>query len=125
MPIVIDVDHEARLVRSVARGNVTFQDAWSYHEALVLADALTYAKLMDATEAVFVLDDGEMMQIGAQVRAYGDVRNRGPVAVVVCDETQRGMLRRYFNLAGGAFPAGLFETELEAHDWLRDQVGKS
>ena len=51
MPIVIDVDHEARLVRSVARGNVTFQDAWSYHEALVLADAreVTGLRLVGST----------------------------------------------------------------------------
>jgi hypothetical protein len=125
MPIVIDVDHEARLVRSVASGQVTFEDAWSYHEALVLADALTYAKLVDATEATFVLDDGEMMQIGARVSAYGNVGNRGPVAVVVRTQAQRGMLRRYFNLVGGAFPGGLFETELEARDWLRAQVEKS
>lgn len=119
MPISIDVDHEARIVRTVATGQVTFADTWGYHEMLVLENALSYAKLMDATEATFVHDDEEIMRLGARVSAYADVMNRGPVAVVVHDETQRDMIRRYFNLTGGAFPTALFETELEARRWLR------
>jgi hypothetical protein len=120
MPISVHVDHEARLVRTVATGQVTFADTWSYHETLVLEDALSYAKLMEATEATFVHDDEEIMRLGARVSAYADVDNRGPVAVVVRDETQRGMIRRYFNLTGDAFPTALFETELEARRWLRE-----
>jgi hypothetical protein len=121
MPISIDVDHEARLVRTVASGPVTFQDTWAYHEALVLADALPYAKLMDASEATFIHDDEEMMRLGARVSAYRDVPNRGPVAVVARTEEQRGMLRRYFNLVGGAFPTGIFDSENKARRWLREQ----
>lgn len=120
MPISVHVDHEARLVRSVATGQITLQDTWGYHETLVLEDALPYAKLMDATEATFVHDDEDIMKLGARVSAYADVDNRGPVAVVVCDETQRGMVRRYFNLTGDAFPTALFGTELEARRWLRE-----
>jgi hypothetical protein len=125
MPISIDVDHEARLVHTVATGQVTFEDTWRYHEALVLEEALSYAKLMIATEATFVHDDEDIMKLGARVSAYADVNNRGPVAVVVRDETQRGMVRRYFNLTGGAFPTALFDTELEARRWLRELAGKS
>jgi hypothetical protein len=120
MPISVHVDHEARLVRSVATGQISFRDTWSYHEALVLEDALSYAKLMDATEATFVHDDEEIMRLGARVSAYGDVANRGPVAVVISDVEQRDMVRRYFNLAGGAFPTALFHTELDARRWLRE-----
>jgi hypothetical protein len=119
MPISIHVDHEARLVRAVAAGPVTFQDTWSYHEKLVLEDALSYAKLMDATEATFVHDDEEMMRLGARVSAYRDVGDRGPVAVIASNEEQRGMLRRYFNLTGDAFPSRIFDTEFEARRWLR------
>jgi hypothetical protein len=125
MPISIDVDHEARLVRTVATGQVTFHDTWGYHEAVVLEEALSYAKLMDATEATFVHDDDDIMKLGARVSAYADVDNRGPVAVIVRDETQRGMIRRYFNLTGDAFPTALFDTELEARRWLRELAGKN
>lgn len=125
MPISIDVDHEARIVRAVATGQVTFADTWAYHEMLVLEDALSYAKMMDATEATFVHDDEEIMRLGARVSAHADVMDRGPVAVVVHDETQRDMIRRYFNLTGGAFPTALFETELEARRWLRGLAEKS
>lgn len=31
------------------------------------------------------------------------------------------MLRRYFNLSGGAFPTGIFASEREARRWLRQQ----
>lgn len=124
MPISVTVDHDARLVRSIATGQVTFQDTWGYHEALVLADALPYAKLMDATGATFVHDDEEMMQLGARVSAYGEVKNRGPVAVVARNLEQHTMLRRYFNLTGGAFPTAIFGTEFEARAWLRD-LGKA
>lgn len=120
MPISVHIDHEARLVRSVATGPVTFQDTWSYHETLVVEDALSYAKLMDATDATFLHDDDEVMRLGARVSAYNDVPNRGPVAVIARDEEQRGMLRRYFNLAGDAFPTALFESEPEARRWLRE-----
>jgi hypothetical protein len=124
MPISIDVVHEARLVRTVATGQVTFAETWSYHETLVLENALSYAKLMDATKATFVHDDDEMMKLGARVSAYADVADRGPVAVVVADTEQRDMLRRYFNLAGDAFPTGLFHTELEARRWLSELAAK-
>jgi hypothetical protein len=120
MPISVHVDHEARLVRTVASGPVTFRDTWSYHETLVLQDALSYAKLMDATGATFIHDDDEMMQLGARVSAYREVGDRGPVAVVASTDHQRDMLRRYFNLTGGAFPSGIFDTELEARRWLRE-----
>jgi hypothetical protein len=124
MPISVHVDHEARLVRSVATGQITFKDTWSYHETLVLEDALSYAKLMDATEATFVHDDNEIMQLGARVSAYADVPNRGPVAVVATDPEQRDMLRRYFNLTGAAFPTALFNNEPEARRWLGEVADK-
>lgn len=124
MPISIDVDHETRLVRAVATGPVTFQDTWSYHEKLVLEDALSYANLMDATGATFIHDDDEMMRLGARVSAYREVPGRGPVAVIASNDEQRGMLRRYFNLTGGAFPCGLFESEIEARRWLREVAEK-
>jgi hypothetical protein len=120
MPISVHVDHETRLVRTVASGPVTFQDTWSYHETLVLEDALGYAKLMDATDATFIHDDDEMMRLGARLSAYRDVANRGPVAVIASTNDQRDMLRRYFNLTGGAFPSSIFDTELEARRWLRE-----
>jgi hypothetical protein len=124
MPMRWKIWHDKRLVTVTADGPVTLRDIEAYFDAVVVADAQPYAKLLDATGMVAQLSDDDVMAIGARMSAY--VRDQGqpggPAAFVVTTSAARDFIERYLNLTPSSRRAMIFETVDEARHWLDLQM---
>jgi hypothetical protein len=122
MPIKWTISHPDRMVTMQADGEVTLPEAEEYLDALVVADAMSYAKLADCTTMVTHVSDDEMMQLGARMRAYASVMKGGPLAFVVTSPELHDYVRRYINLAGADRPVKIVKTLEDARAWLKTQA---
>jgi hypothetical protein len=104
-----------------ADGEVTLQDGEAYLDALVVADAMPYAKLVDLSNMVTDVSDDEMMELGARMRAYAGVMKGGPLCFVVTKAAILDYTRRYLNLAQADRPVNICKTVAEARAWLETQ----
>jgi hypothetical protein len=124
MPLRWEILHDRKLVHIMAEGPVTLKDMEAHFDALVVADALPYAKLFNATAVQPAYDD-DVMAMGARLSAYTATMKSGPLAVVAADEAAREAFQRFVNVSPSRRPARLFATEAEARAWLAtvaDQV---
>jgi hypothetical protein len=121
MPLKWQIDHEPRLVTMTADGEVTLKDGEAYLDAVVVADAMPYAKLVDLTNMVAHVSDDEMMELGARMRAYAGVMKGGPLCFVVTTPAVLDYTRRYINLAQADRPVNICKTVAEAKAWLAEQ----
>ena len=121
MPIKWTISHPDRMVMMQANGEITLPEAEEYLDALVVADAMAYAKLVDCSTMVTHVSDDEMMQLGARMRAYASVMKGGPLAFVVTSPELHDYVRRYINLAGAERPVKIVKTVDQARDWLKTQ----
>jgi hypothetical protein len=121
MPIKWTISHPERMVTVRAEGEITLLEAEEYLDALVVADAMAYAKLLDCTTMVTHVDDDEMMQLGARMRAYASVLKGGPLVFVVTSPEVQDYVRRYINLAAAERPVKIVKTVDEAQAWLKTQ----
>ncbi|MBS0525994.1 MAG: hypothetical protein JSS04_20360 [Proteobacteria bacterium] len=122
MPIKWTISHPDRMVTVQVDGEVTLPEAEEYLDALVLADAMPYAKLLDCTTMVTHASDDEMMRLGARMRAYASILKGGPLVFVVTTPEIHGYVRRYINLAAADRPVKIVETVGEARAWLEGQT---
>lgn len=125
MPLRWEILHDRKLVHIMAEGPVTLKDMEAHFDALVVADALPYAKLFNATAVQPAYDDDDVMAMGARLSAYTATMKSGPLAVVAADEAAREAFQRFVNVSPSRRPARLFATEAEARAWLAtvaDQV---
>ena len=122
MPIKWTISHPDRMVTMQADGEITLPEAEEYLDALVVADAMSYAKLADCTTMVTHVSDDEMMQLGARMRAYASVMKGGPLAFVVTSPELHDYVRRYINLAGADRPVKIVKTLEDARAWLKTQA---
>jgi hypothetical protein len=125
MPLRWEILHDQRLVHVVAEGPVTLKEMEAHFDALVVAEALPYCKLFDATAVLPVYDDDDVMAMGARLSAYTATMKSGPLAVVAADEGVHAVFKRFVNVSPSKRPARLFATEAEARAWLAtvaDQV---
>jgi hypothetical protein len=125
MPIKWTISHPDRMVMMQADGEITLPEAEEYLDALVVADAMAYAKLVDCTTMVTHVSDDEMMQLGARMRAYASVMKGGPLAFVVTSPELHDYVRRYINLAAAERPVKIVKTIDQARDWLKTQGAAS
>ena len=125
MPIKWTISHPDRMVMMQANGEITLPEAEEYLDALVVADAMAYAKLVDCTTMVTHVSDDEMMQLGARMRAYASVMKGGPLAFVVTSPELHDYVRRYINLAAAERPVKIVKTVDQARDWLKTQGAAS
>ena len=125
MPIKWTISHPDRMVMMQADGEITLPEAEEYLDALVVADAMSYAKLADCTTMVTHVSDDEMMQLGARMRAYASVMKGGPLAFVVTSPELHDYVRRYINLAAAERPVKIVKTVDQARDWLKTQGAAS
>ena len=118
------ISHDERLVMVVADGPVALPEIEAYFDAVVLAGAQPYAKLLDASTMEPQLSDAEMMAIGARMSAYvKDQRwSGGPAAFVVASRANREFVKRFINLAASPRSAKIFQTVDEARRWLDEQT---
>jgi hypothetical protein len=121
MPIKWTISHPDRMVTMQADGEITLPEAEEYLDALVVADAMAYAKLVDCSTMVTHVSDDEMMQLGARMRAYASVMKGGPLAFVVTSPELHDYVRRYINLAAAARPVKIVKTVDQARDCLKTQ----
>ena len=122
MPIKWTISHPDRMVTVQVDGEVTLPEAEEYLDALVLADAMPYAKLLDCTTMVTHASDDGMMRLGARMRAYASILKGGPLVFVVTTPEIHGYVRRYINLAAADRPVKIVETVGEARAWLEGQT---
>ena len=54
MPLRWNIFHDQKLVHIVAEGPITLKDMEEHFDAIVVAEAMPYAKLFDATRAAAV-----------------------------------------------------------------------
>jgi len=121
MPIRWTISHAERLVTVKADGDVTRKDLEAYLDALIAGDAMSYAKLFDASDVRPSYDDHDMMMLGARMRAYASMFEGGPLVFVANSEPVREAIARYLNLAAAHRPSAVFETADQAHAWLDKQ----
>ena len=122
MPLRWEILHAQKLVHIVAEGPVTRQELEEHFDAIVVADAMPYAKLFDATLAEPKYNDDDVMLMGARLSAYTATLESGPLAVVGRDPAVRTAFSRFVNISPSKRPAGMFKTEAEARAWLATQV---
>jgi len=122
MPLRWEILHEEKLVHIVAEGAVTREELEEHFDAIVVADAMSYAKLFDATRAEPVYTDDDVMLMGARLSAYTATLAAGPLAVVGLSENVETTFRRFLNMSPSKRPAAMFKTEAEARAWLATQV---
>jgi hypothetical protein len=124
MPMRWTISHEEQRVTVVAEGPVGLLDLEAYFDAVVVAGAQPYAKLLDARTMEPLLSDADMMAIGARMSIYVKDQNwtGGPAAFVVTTRASREFVERFINLAASPRQAKLFETVDEARQWLREQM---
>ena len=122
MPLRWEILHPEKLVHVIADGEVTLKDMEVHFDALVVANALAYAKLFDATRLQPVYDEVDLMAMGARLSAYTEHFPSGPLAVIGRDESVVLAFKRFVNMSPSKRPADLFSTEKKARTWLAKQA---
>lgn len=123
MPLRWNIHHEQKLIHIVADGPVTMKEMEAHFDALVVANALAYAKLFDATSARPIYTDDDVMLMGARLSAYTAAFPSGPLAVVGTSGLVRDTFKRFVNISPSKRPAKLFRTVAQARAWLAEQAG--
>jgi hypothetical protein len=125
MPLRWEIRHDEKLVHIIAEGPVTLKELEAHFDAMVVADALAYAKLFDASKGHPVYTDEDVMALGARLSAYTATMKSGPLAVIGEGELTQSTFRRFVNISPSRRPARLFKNEAQARNWLAtvaDQV---
>jgi len=118
MPLRWQIFHPEKFIHIVAEGPVTRQELEEHFDAIMVADAMGYAKLFDASRVDPKYDDHDVMMMGARLSAYTAELESGPLAVVGQGEAVETAFMRFVNISPSKRPAELFETEAEARAWL-------
>jgi hypothetical protein len=123
MPMRWTISHDERLVLVTAEGPVTLLEIEAYFDALVVAGAQPYAKLLDASTMEARLSDADVMAIGARMSAYVKEQRwpGGPAAFVATTRANREFVRRFINLTASPRQTKIFQTVNEAQRWLDGQ----
>jgi hypothetical protein len=116
------ISHPQRLVTAVAEGYLWIEEIEEYYDAMVVANALSYARLFDARK----LDDQgasdeDFMRLGARMSAYTAAFKFGPMAFVIESKEARALVERCLNLAPADRPTKIFTSETLARQWLESQ----
>lgn len=121
MPLRWEILHSQKLIHVVAEGPITIKEMEAHFDALVVENALAYAKLFDATTAEPIYTDHDVLMMGARLSAYTSTMPSGPLAVVGQSEAAHTAFRRFVNISPSKRPAQYFKTEAEARAWLATQ----
>ncbi len=122
MPMRWDIDHAQKFVHIVAEGAVTLKEMEGHFDALLVADAMPYAKLFDISKGDPIYSDADVMTMGARLSAYTSTVGSGPLAVVGLGDHLEITFRRFINISPSKRPAKLFKTEAKARAWLAKQT---
>ena len=122
MPLKWTISDQQRLVTILAEGFLHIEELEECYDAMVVANALSYARLFDAGK----LDpqqgsDEDFMRLGARMSAYIANFRFGPIAFVVSSQGVQDLIQRCLNLAPADRPMKIFRSETQARDWLQQQ----
>ncbi|MFO1085542.1 MAG: hypothetical protein U1E21_13325 [Reyranellaceae bacterium] len=117
MPMRWEIDHAAKFVSIVAEGPLTRQEMEEHFDALFVANAMGYAKLVDVTKARPIYTDDDVMTMGARLSAYAEELPSGPLAVVG-KANMRGVFKLFVHISPSDRPAKYFASEAKARSWL-------
>src|SRR5262249_26815665 len=112
MPIHWTISKPTRLVVAVCKGPLTRKDIEAYLDAVVVADALAYRKIFDATLAEALpggLPDDDVMALGARIRAYATTGDMGPLAIVASTPESYERAHLYAALSDARRPIRIFQ----------------
>ncbi len=113
-----DEEHYGRVfVHIVAEGQVVLKEMEEHFDALFVANAMGYAKLVDVTKARPVYSDDDVMMMGARLSAYAAKLPSGPLAVVGM-ANMRGVFKLFVHISPSDRPAKYFASEVKARAWL-------
>ena len=118
MPLEWKITHSDRLVVAVGKGVVGLQDVERYLDDVMVAEALPYRKIFDASQATSALTDQDMMMLGARMSAYIGLGPLGPIAIVAPATNVRQQARLFAALAPADRPLKIFKTVKAARTWL-------
>jgi hypothetical protein len=121
MPIHWTISKPTKLVVAVCKGPLTRKDIEGYLDGVVVADALSYRKIFDTTQAEATpagLSDDDMMALGARIRAYATTGDMGPLAIVASTPESYERAHLYAALSEARRPVKIFRELHEARQWL-------
>ena len=118
-----EILHPDRLVVIRAAGAVPLEEVEECYDAMIVADATSYARLFDASGLKFRRHgtEAEFMRLGARMSAYAAEFRFGPIAFVCPTPEIRDVIERCLNLAHAKRPAKIFSSEKRARRWLDQQ----
>jgi hypothetical protein len=122
MPIHWTISHPTQLVVAVCKGVVYRTDIEGYLDDIVVKDVLPYRKIFDMTQSELALNDDDMMELGARIRAYAGTANMGPLAIVATSDESYGRARMFAALADARRPLKIFRELHTARQWLDAQA---
>ncbi len=120
MPVSVVVDHQHRLVRVHAEGEVGLKDVEGFLDALIVDNAMAYRKYIDSRNAIARYTAADVVQLAARLKVYGHVDRRGAVAMVV-NPQHRDLLEQFLQLGRPQRPARTFLDPQTAELWLNEQ----
>ena len=123
MPLRWEILHAERRVNITADGPVSLKEMEQLFDAIVVADAMPYAKLFDATRLVSTYDEEDLLQMGARLSAYASTLPIGPLAFVGKTDAAATVFQRFTTMSPSGRPAQLFATRGAAESWLALMAG--
>jgi len=123
MPLRWEILHAQRRVNIIADGAVSLKEMEQLFDAIVVAEAMAYGKLFDATRLVSTYDEDDLLQMGARLSAYASALPIGPLAFVGKTESAETVFHRVTTMSPPGRPARLFATRGAAEAWLALMAG--
>lgn len=121
MPLHWTIDPEQRLITVVAEGEVVGAEFEALLDAIEAADAHAYRKLFDGAHGDTRMGPGEILELGARMRAIHDQGGRmGALAAVVPGDKAELVARVLGILATADRPMRVFSGAAAALKWLGD-----
>jgi hypothetical protein len=112
---------ESKLCIVTGRGKVTRADIEAYLAGTIREGAKSYAKLVDTTACIFVLDHDDLESVAHDLVQYGWGERAGPVAIIVDTAFNLDMAVLMKQRVGGR-PFRIFTSSAAARDWLESYV---
>ena len=124
MPVSLEIDAARRMVTAVLSGRISIDDILGATDKVMVADAFSFAKLVDFGTATADLTDDDLRMIGARFQAYlSHVKGRkGPFAIVATNQIGRNRARMIAALSAAERPVKVFDDVAEARRWLLKTV---
>jgi hypothetical protein len=120
MSVSIEVDHQRRMVRVHAAGEVGLKDVEAFLDTMIVEDAMAYRKYVDSRNARARYVAADLVQLAARLKLYGHFPRRGAIAIVAARE-HADLLESFLALGRPQRPARTFFDPAEAQHWLEQQ----